>query len=206
MPTTAGSQSADNKHGPAAGSRLDVRLSGSGGQGILLAAALLADLCLGSGKAVVQTQSYGPEARGGASKAEVVISDAPIDYPEVSKPDVTLCLSQPAFDKYGPQAPAGSFVYYDSGLVTPCHLSGVMLLGAPFTQIAGDVLGKAVVANIVALSAVAATGAFGDPAALREAIRRRVPERFLDLNVNAFEIGLGTEMRPPDWGELPADA
>jgi 2-oxoglutarate ferredoxin oxidoreductase subunit gamma len=178
--------------------RLEVRISGSGGQGILLAAALLADLCLCAGKAVVQTQSYGPEARGGASKAEIVISDLPIDYPEVTRPDITLCLSQPAFDKYAPEAPEGSLVCYDSSLVQPFTLPGVTVLGAPFTQLAGDELGKTVVANIVALSALAATSVFGDPAALGEAISRRVPERFMDLNLKALELGLRTELRTSD--------
>ena len=201
MPPTVENQSTAEASG--ARSRLDVRLSGSGGQGILLAAALLADLCLRAGKSVVQTQSYGPEARGGASKAEVVICDDAIDYPEVSKPDVTVCLSQSAFDKYGPEAPVGSVVYYDSGLVVPSALPEVSLLGAPFAQIASDQLGKTVVANIVALSAVAATAVFGDPGALREAIQSRVPERFLDLNIRAFELGLETVMRPPDWAKLP---
>ena len=176
--------------------RLEVRLSGSGGQGILLGAALLADMCLRAGRAVVQTQSYGPEARGGASKAEVVISDLPIDYPEVTKPDITLCLSQPAFDKYAREAPEGSLVCYDSGLVQPFALSGVVLRGAPFTQLAGDELGKTVVANIVALGALAAM--FGDPADLQEAIRRRVPERFMELNLKALELGLRTELTSSD--------
>jgi 2-oxoglutarate ferredoxin oxidoreductase subunit gamma len=191
-------QSLEARHG-----RLEVRLSGSGGQGILLAATLLADLCLQSGEAVVQTQSYGPEARGGASKAEVVISDISIDYPEVVRPDVTLCLSQPAFDKYGPDAPTASFVCYDSGLVKPAAIPGVELRGAPFTQLAGDELGKTVVANIVALSSLAATSIFGDPGALRDVIRRRVPARFLELNLKALELGLRTELRPPDWTEPP---
>lgn len=201
MPATLDSRGTGEPSAQVTDGRLEVRLSGSGGQGVQLAAALLADLSLQAGKAVVQTQSYGPEARGGASKAEVVISDAPIDYPEVITPDITLCLSQPAFDRYGPEAPAGSVVWYDSGLVRPSALLGVALQGAPFTQLASDELGNTVVANIVALSSLAATSVFGDPAALRDAVRRRVPERFVELNLRALELGLITESRPPDGTE-----
>ena len=99
--------------------RREIRLSGSGGQGILLAAALLADAALQAGMQVVQTQSYGPEARGGASKAEVIISEAEIDYPEVRFPDITLCLSQAAFERYAAQNPPGSVLTFDNGLVQP---------------------------------------------------------------------------------------
>lgn len=116
---------------------------------------------------------------------------------------IRLDRFRPAFDKYVTEAPEGSVVYYDSGLVEPMPLTGVELRGGPFTQFAGDEVGKTVVANIVALSAVAAASAFGDPAALREAIRRRVPARFLDLNLQAHELGLTVELKSPAWAELP---
>ena len=172
----------------------EVRLSGSGGQGILLAAALLADAALQSGEQVVQTQSYGPEARGGASKAEIIMSAAEIDYPEVRRPHVTLCLSQPAFDKYAPEAPAGSAIYYDSGLVVPSPVAGVTLCGAPFTEIAAGQLGKTVVANIVALGALAAHSGLADLEALREALVRRLPEKLVELNQKALALGAASEL------------
>ena len=80
--------------------RVEMRFSGSGGQGILLAAAIIAEGAAALGKHVVQTQSYGPEARGGASKSEVIVSDEDIDYPEVLTPDINLVLSQAAYVKY----------------------------------------------------------------------------------------------------------
>jgi 2-oxoglutarate ferredoxin oxidoreductase subunit gamma len=77
---------------------MEIRFSGSGGQGILLAAAIIADAAAGLGKHVVQSQSYGPAARGGASKAEVIIADDEIDFAEVLVPEISLCLSQEAGD------------------------------------------------------------------------------------------------------------
>jgi Pyruvate/2-oxoacid:ferredoxin oxidoreductase gamma subunit len=116
------------------GSRREIRLSGSGGQGLILAATVLAEALLASGTEVVQTQSYGPEARGGASKAEIIVSDAEIDFPEVVSPDVTLCLSQEAFDDCAAETRPGGVVIYDRGLVSPAELEGVELVGLPFSH------------------------------------------------------------------------
>ena len=99
--------------------RYEIRLSGSGGQGLILAAVILAEAAVSPAKKSCRSQSYGPEARGGASQAAVIISDDEIDYPEVEAADLTLCLSQPAFDKFAPQTRPGGLVLYDSGLVTP---------------------------------------------------------------------------------------
>lgn len=174
---------------------LELRLSGSGGQGILLAAALLAAAALQAGKQVVQTQSYGPEARGGASKAEVIISDAEIDYPEVRLAHLTLCLSQPAFDKYARQAGPGSVIYVDSGLVKPTAIAGVQILGAPFTQLASEQLGRTVVANIVALGALAAHSRVVEREVLFAALARRLPAKLLELNQRALELGYATPLQ-----------
>ena len=76
-------------------------LTGTGGQGLILAGIILAEAAVLDGKQAIQTQSYGPEARGGASRAEVIISDEAIDYPKVQKADTLLAMSQEAFDKYG---------------------------------------------------------------------------------------------------------
>lgn len=182
-------------------SHVEIRLSGSGGQGILLAAALLADAALQSGLYVVQTQTYGPEARGGASKAEVIMSADEIDYPEVRTPDVTLCLSQAAFDKYAARAGAGGVIYVDSGLVHPRSAPGAPLLGAPFTRLAGEQIGRTVVTNIVALGALAAHSGITTKETLREALQRRLPAKILELNQRALELGWNTELE-----EITADA
>jgi 2-oxoglutarate ferredoxin oxidoreductase subunit gamma len=171
--------------------RTEIRCSGSGGQGILLAAAILAEAAAALGKRVVQTQSYGPEARGGASKSEIIIADEAIDYPEVQHPDVSLVLSQAAYVKYAKDTKPGGLVVYDSGLVEvdPEDVT-VVRVGLPFTQVATDELGKAVVTNIVSVGALARVSDVLPVAAVREAVLSRVPPRFKKLNEKAFELGL----------------
>ena len=169
--------------------RLEVRVSGSGGQGILLAAAVLADAVAAAGREVVQTQSYGPEARGGASQAEVIASKEPIDYPEVDLADVSLCLSQAAFDKYAHLTREGGLVLYDSGLVNEREMPHQRLVGLPFTQTATADLGAKVVTNIVSLGALAAFIAWLPAEALDDAVAARVPGKFKDLNLRALEAG-----------------
>jgi 2-oxoglutarate ferredoxin oxidoreductase subunit gamma len=171
------------------GSRTEIRLSGSGGQGVILAAAIIADAAAAIGRHVVQTQSYGPEARGGASKAEVVIGSEEVDFPEVTAADVTLCLSQAAFDKYAGESKPGSLVLYDAELVTPGELAGRRLAGIDFTRAAGSRLGKTMVANIVAVGAMVELIGWLPYDAVLAAVERRVPERFRELNVKALQLG-----------------
>jgi 2-oxoglutarate ferredoxin oxidoreductase subunit gamma len=171
--------------------RVEIRCSGSGGQGILLAAAILAEAAAALGKRVVQTQSYGPEARGGASKSEIIIADEAIDYPEVQHPDVSLVLSQAAYVKYAKDTRPGGLVVYDSGLVeVDSEDMTVVRVGLPFTQVATDELGKAVVTNIVSLGALARVSDVLPVAAVRDAVLSRVPPRFKELNEQAFDLGL----------------
>ncbi len=169
--------------------RLEVRVSGSGGQGILLAAAVLADAVAAVGREVVQTQSYGPEARGGASQAEVIASTEAIDYPEVDLADVSLCLSQPAFDKYAHLTRPGGLVLYDSGLVEESEMPGLRLVGLPFTDTAKGDLGAKVVTNIVSLGALSSFVLWLPPEAVDGAVAARVPAKFKDLNLRALEAG-----------------
>jgi 2-oxoglutarate ferredoxin oxidoreductase subunit gamma len=175
----------------AAGGRVEIRCSGSGGQGILLAAAIIAEAAAALGKRVVQTQSYGPEARGGASKAEVIVSDEPIDYPEVRRPDVSLVLSQAAYEKYAADTRPGGLLIYDSGLVEvdPDDLS-LVRCGLPFTQVATDELGKTVVTNIIAVGALARISEVLPADAVRNAVLNRVPAKFKELNRGAYDLGL----------------
>lgn len=171
--------------------RVEIRCSGSGGQGILLAAAIMAEAAAALGRHVVQTQSYGPEARGGASKAEVIVSDEPIDYPEVQRPDVSLVLSQAAYDKYAGDTKPGGLLVYDSGLVEPDPADeSLVRCGLPFTQAASDELGKKVVTNIVAVGALVAVSGALPADAVREAVVNRVPARFRELNEQAYGLGL----------------
>ena len=150
---------------------------------------MLADALVESGKEVVQTQSYGPEARGGASKAEVIVSDVEIDYPEVMSPDITLCLSQAAFDKYATETRLGGLVVFDERLVQSGRIPDVRLIGIPFAELAQQNLGRVVVANVIAVGALGQLTKLVNPEALTEALRRRLPEKILDLNLRALEVG-----------------
>src|SRR5574340_1233937 len=125
--------------------RYGIRLAGSGGQGLILAGIILAEAAgIYDGKYVCQTQSYGPAARGGASKAEVVISDAEIDYPKAIQPDVLLALNQASLDKYLADLKPGGVLLVDADLVREVPATGTVAL--PFTRIARD-LGRAMAAN-----------------------------------------------------------
>jgi 2-oxoglutarate ferredoxin oxidoreductase subunit gamma len=180
---------------PLPAARTEIRLSGSGGQGIILAATLLADAAMLAGKEVVETQSYGPEARGGASKAEVIVADEEIDFPEMRRADVTLCLSQAAFERYAGQARPRGTVVYDEDLVQAGQYGeGRELWRAPFTRLAVDRLGKAVVANVVALAALSMHTGIIDRSALEAAVIARLPERLVELNLRAVEVGWMTHL------------
>ena len=185
----------DGRRDTDAEGRCAIRLSGTGGQGLVLAATLLADALVAAGKEVVQTQSYGPEARGGASRAEIVVSDAEIDFPEVVRPDVTLCLSQEAFARYAAETRPGGVVIYDRGLVAAAPVDGVRLVGLPFSDLAERELGKVVAANVVALGALLTATGLVPAERLREALRRRLPAQLLELNLEALSLGLAARER-----------
>ncbi len=167
--------------------RYEIRLAGSGGQGLILAGIILAEAAgIYDGKFVCQTQSYGPAARGGASKAEVVISDAEIDYPKAIQPDVLLAMNQKSLDTYlGDLKPEGLLIV-DATLVPEVPLD--RFIAIPFTQIARD-LGKEMVANIVALGALAALSHAVTPESLEKAVLARVPKGTEELNQKALAAG-----------------
>ncbi len=170
---------------------VQIRLSGTGGQGMITAGVILAEAALLDGKNVVQTQSYGPEARLGASRSEVIISSRKIAYPEVTKPDILLCMSQEAFRKYAPQVSSHTVFILDSTNVEDSSeilKDSLAVYALPITETARK-LGRRVVANVVALGAMSALLGLVPAANLREAVLRRVPERFRDLNVQALEAG-----------------
>jgi 2-oxoglutarate ferredoxin oxidoreductase subunit gamma len=169
-------------------SRFEIRLAGSGGQGLVLAGVILAEAAgIYDGKFVCQTQSYGPEARGGASKAEVVISDAEIDYPKAIRPDVILALNQKSLDAYLGDLKAEGVLLVDADLVQEVPETGA--LSIPFTRLAREA-GRELVANIVALGALAAITGAVSPEALKAAVLARVPAGSRELNERALEAGL----------------
>ena len=185
--------------------RYEIRLAGSGGQGLILAGIILAEAAgVYDGKFVCQTQSYGPEARGGASKAEVVISDAEIDYPKAIRPDVLLAMNQKSLEVFSSDLKPGGLLLVDADLVSEFPASRAVAL--PFTRIAREA-GSAMAANIVALGAlIQLTGAVSLES-LTAAVLARVPKGTEELNRRALAAGVaaaktaGTVSVPEKPGE-----
>jgi 2-oxoglutarate ferredoxin oxidoreductase subunit gamma len=169
--------------------RLEIRLAGSGGQGLILAGMILAEAVgIHEGKFVTQTQSYGPEARGGASKSEVVISDQEIDYPPAVKPDILLAMSQAACDAYIFDVKPGGTLIVDGSLVH--HLPTTRAIALPFTKIAREEIGREMMANIVALGALAQLTGIVSLENLERALLARVPKGTEAQNRQALEAGV----------------
>jgi 2-oxoglutarate ferredoxin oxidoreductase subunit gamma len=170
-------------------SRYEIRFSGSGGQGIITAAVVMAD-AIGAfdGKNVCQTQSYGPEARGGKSKAELVISDGPIDYPKALQVDLLLAMTQAACDAYFFDLKTDGLLIVDSGLVEQVPTSRAVSL--PFTQIARQQIGRELVANMVALGAVGYLSGQVSMESLHSALLARVPKGTEEMNRKALQAGI----------------
>ena len=163
-------------------------MAGSGGQGLILAGIILAEAAgVYDGKFVCQTQSYGPEARGGASKAEVVISDVEIDYPKAIQPDVLLAMNQKSLDAFSSDLKPGGLLLVDADLVL--ELPSSRSLALPFTRIARE-LGRTMVANIVALGALAQLTGAVSLESLTAAVLARVPKGTEDLNRRALAAGV----------------
>lgn len=168
--------------------RYEIRLSGLGGQGILTMGRLLGQaLALGHGYYVAQTQSYGPEARGGASRADLVVGSEPISYPKAEYLDLLVALSQEAVASYHHYLKPGGSLLVDTGLVrqTPSNL----FLGLPFTDLARKKLKAPQTANLVALGAVTFLLAFARRELMRASLKHSLPERFRESNLKAFNLG-----------------
>lgn len=167
---------------------IQVRLSGAGGQGLITAGVILAEAAMLDGKNVVQTQTYGPEARLGSSRAEVIISSGRIAYPQVTTPDVLVCLSTEAAQKYLRHVGPETVVILDSTGVNPAVSGGGRIHRLPITETAVGA-GSRVVANTVALCAMNELAGVVSRESLRRAIVARVPERFRALNEKAIDAG-----------------
>jgi len=169
--------------------RHEIRIAGSGGQGIIMAAIVLAEAAgVHEGKQVSQTQSYGPEARGGTCKAEVVISEAPIDYPKVSRPDFLLAMNQASVNTYfGDLKPTGLLIV-NSTLVSKVPTAKTVSI--PFTRIAREEFGTDLVANMVALGALGYLSKDVSLESLEKALIARVPPGTEELNLKALRAGV----------------
>ncbi len=169
--------------------RVELRLSGAGGQGLITAGVILSEAAVLDRRQVVQTQSYGPEARLGASRAEVIVARETIAYPQVVEPDVILCLSQDSFDKYIGDANEETLVVVDaSNVEVNGSTNGAQVYAFPITETAIEV-GHKVVANVVALGALNALAEVVSSESLTEAVLRRVPDKHREMNERAIEAG-----------------
>jgi 2-oxoglutarate ferredoxin oxidoreductase subunit gamma len=170
--------------------RYEVRLSGAGGQGLVTAGMILAYAAILDGKNAVQTQVYGPESRGGACRSEVILSDVEIDYPQVTFPDLCLVMSQESYDRFGDDIKPGGTLIVDNTLIEEKDdLGDIRVFSSPITEITKRELGKTIVANMVALTVLNEVVELVDPESLLKAILTRVPDKYADLNKDAFELG-----------------
>lgn len=168
--------------------RFEIRLSGSGGQGLVTAGIILAEaIGIHDGKFVCQSQSYGPEARGGASKSEVIVSDEEIDYPKAIQPDVLLAMTQDACDSYLFDLKHGGTLIVDAGLVK--QLPTTRAFAIPFTRIARTEIGRETAANIVALGSLAVITRAVSMKSLEAAVLSRVPAGTEEWNRKALRAG-----------------
>ena len=174
---------------------MEVQFAGFGGQGIVLAGYLLGKaLAVYEGRNASMTQSYGPEARGGACSSGVVISPNPnelVDYPKVRQPDILVVMSQEAFTTYLPRLKPGGTLIYDSDLVEPGNLpEAIAAYPVPATRMAETEVGKRIVANVVMLGALVALTGIVSKEAMEEAIRTTVKPDYVELNLKALSVGM----------------
>ncbi len=173
----------------------EIQFAGFGGQGIVLAGYITGKaVSLYDGKSASMTQSYGPEARGGACSSGVVVSDdasKPVDYPKVREPDILVVMSQEAYHKYIDHLKPGGILIYDADLVTPEPArSDIQAYAIPATRIAEEKIGKRIVANVVMLGALVGLTGVVSEESMRKAIQTSVKKDYVELNDQAYTLGL----------------
>lgn len=168
----------------------EIRIAGFGGQGVILSAIVLGKAAsVFEGGFATMTQSFGPEARGGACAAQVILSDQPVLYPYVTQPDILVVMSQEAYSKFTPELKHHGILIVEEDLVRVSDIGhGVRVYSVPATRLAEE-LGKRMVLNIVMVGFFAAVTGLVDAGALRKAVGDSVPEHFADLNLKAFDKG-----------------
>ena len=168
----------------------EIRIAGFGGQGVILAAAIIGKArALYEGGYATMTQSFGPEARGGSSSAQVILSRDPILYPYVTQPDVLVVMSQEAYTRFAPELKPGGVLIVEEDLVRlgDGH-RGTRVFGVPATRLAEE-LGRKVVLNVVMVGFFAGATGLLSADALRKAVADSVPPALQKLNLEAFEKG-----------------
>ena len=168
----------------------EIRISGFGGQGVILSAIVIGKAgCIYENGYSTMTQAFGPEARGGACSAQVILSNEPILYPYVTRPDILVTMSQEAYSLFTPQLKEDGILIIEQDLVRVEKLPpGVRVYGVPATRLAEE-LGKRMVLNIVMVGFFAAVTHVLQPQAIRDAVGDSVPPAFRELNLKAFDKG-----------------
>jgi 2-oxoglutarate ferredoxin oxidoreductase subunit gamma len=171
--------------------RYEVRLSGEGGQGLVLAGKVLAEAAaIYDDMNATQSQSYGPEARGGASRSEVIISDDDIDYPKAVNIDLLLALTQESVNRYSKDLKDNGILLVDEDAVTELPEGSFKVYKVPIINLAQEKTGRALVANIVALGIITELADVVSHEAVESAIQARVPKGTEELNLKAFKAGV----------------
>ena len=182
----------------------EIRIAGFGGQGVILAAAVVGKAAaIFQGGYATMTQSFGPEARGGSSSAQVILSDAPILYPYITRPDVLIVMSQEAYTRFSPELKPGGILITEQELVRVDQVpAGARVFGVPATRLAEE-LGRKVVLNIVMVGFFCAVTGLLDPKAVRQAVMDSVPPAMQKIDLEAFDKGFahGTTVIGADSGE-----
>ena len=179
---------------------LEVRFGGSGGQGVVLMGIILATAANYDRRCVVQTESYGPEARGGYSRSDVIISDDPIDYPKLVHIDLLVTLSQDAANAYVKTLRKDGVLIYDSDKVTTLPSLSGTAIGLPLVRLATEEIGKVQTANILTLGAVVRITGIVSEDSIRRAMLEEVPAGTQELNSRALTRGLAVEQA--EWQVL----
>ena len=167
----------------------EIRLSGSGGQGLITAGIILAKAAVLEKLKVTQTQSYGPESRGGSSRADVIVSNEEFFYPEAVNFDVLISLSQEACDKYSNALKPDGILIVDSTFVKSVALMDSTIYEFPFTNIAMEKLGSILPTNIMSLGFLVRKTMVVSEKSLKAALKNSVRPQFYEMNLKALKIG-----------------
>lgn len=182
----------------------EIRIAGFGGQGVILCASIIGKAaCIYQDGYATMTQSFGPEARGGACSAQVILSDEPVLYPYVTQPDVLVVMSQEAYTRFAPEVKPGGLLLLERDLVKVDSVKNLARVHSiPATRLAEE-LGRKMVLNVVMVGFFGAVAGLVQPQALREAVAASVPPALKDLNLRAFDKGYeyGMSSRKEDADE-----
>ncbi len=171
-------------------SRTEIRITGFGGQGVVLAGHIIGRACaIHAGMNATLIQSFGPEARGSACSATLAVSEGEVLYPYIHRPDIFVVMSSEGYDKYRDELKEGGILVYEQDLVHPEFKEGQQAFGVPSTRIA-ETLGRSIVQNIVMVGFFTGVTNLVPREAMREAVEHSVPAGTEELNIKAFEAGL----------------